>query len=1519
MPVRRPRLSARVAAVLQSRRLARRAVVAGVAAALVAGATPFVLSAGALTSGTALLAEDFTHATAANSQFVTGGTAFTPCLTASTDATQSGVVGCASGALGVPAGGDADGSGALRLTDNGKSQAGFVTYNKALPTKAGLDITFQSYQYYKSTTDPADGISFFLTDGAYNLTSVGPAGGSLGYNFKAATSSTNNGTTTTTPAVSGLSHGLVGVGLDVYGNYAYESNDPSCPAITNPATGNATYAKAVGVRGPGNGTTGYCLLGTPQVVSGGFDVPAATSRTSAGVLQTVHIVVDPPGNASPKITVSLNGTQVTQVPQPAELASTPTFKFGWAASTGGSTEIHEINALQVSTVTPLPPEIHLSGPGSSTTLIAGTSTTLSFTPTVVDSAGPEGQPVTVTATAPAGVTLGTPSGTGYSGCTTDGTVASCTYLPGTPIAPGTVLPTVTVPVTGSSTGSGSLVTTVSSGDNNGGSLSTVTVPVTVTPAAAAASAATTASASQTDSTLTFGVPTPNGTPPFQYTIASGTAQIDPVTGVVAQAVAGGTSGVLSSTYTVTDTSGQTSPAAPITVTVRPVAHDVSGGTDNHTPVTLAAPAAPVGTGPFSYALSSTPPPSQGTATIDGTTGRVTFTPADGVSSTAQFGYTVTDGQHIGSDPAAVTVTVTPTAAGPVAVAGALDADGAATLSTTPAAPAGTGPFTYAVSGAQPAGGTGSVGATTGTLTFVAAQATSGTSTFHYTATDAGGRTSAPQQVTATVAPYLPPVSGSGTAAAPVVLPAAAPVGTGPFSYAVAGLPAGVTATIAQATGVVTVDPHGASGVFTGTITATDTHGIASAGVALTARVAPVAGDASATATASATPAGVAVPLPAPTGTGPYAYALTATPPPADGTAALAGSTVTLTPAAGFSGHLTARYTVTDPAGTTSAPATVDLRVVPSAAPASLQFPSGGTAADYLPAPTGSGPLTYALTTTPVAGSLALHDDGGYSAAAGTDVSGSFTATYTVTDPAGLTSAPATVTITVVPVAGPVTGGTTAGHAVTLPVPDPAGTGPFSYALSTPPATGNGALAQDATTGALTLTPAAGRSGTVTAAYRVTGADGIASDPAAVTITVSPVAGAVLAGTTALDADGAAGITLIPAAATGTGPFHYALAGGQPAGGTVTVDAATGAVRFAAATGVSGVADAAYTVTDGAGTTSAPQPVRITVLPFTAVAPADTVEGMPVTLELPATRGTGPFTYGLAGAPSAGGALVTPATGSIRYTPAAGFSGIATLRLVVTDGAAGTSPAAVVTVRVHPAALPVAGAEGAAHGEGTAGDPLIGTPPAPHGTGPFQYALVGSSVGGAATIDGVTGRITFVAAIEFSGTGVVRYRVIDGSGLASEAAPATFVVHPVATPAPVAGTATSQVVQGGTVRVTLPTPSGRGPFTYQLLSSPPEAQGHLTLSTTTGEVTFAAAPGYVGRATFSYQVTDAAGLTSAATSAFIDVAAAPAVAAVLPHTGSDTALLLRLAAGLLVGGTVALLGAGAWRRRAVAGR
>ena len=279
---------------------------------------------------------------------------------------------------------DPNGQGVLRLTPNKNNQAAFVLYNNPLPTGKGLQITFEFYSY-DSSDNPvvtgADGINFFLINGATNPTTAGAFGGSLGYAQK-----TN---------VPGIVGGYLGIGLDEYGNYSNPTEG------RNGGTG--FKPNAVALRGAE--AAGYPFLPRPDgnnnfTLPGQLAFPNSPARPLAKRLARVTLTAD--NRISVDIDFGGTGNNfVNVIPLSALSAIQPTvalpstLKFGFAASTGSSTNIHEIRNLVVTTAPPTITKVHNGN------FIIGQNGTYTLR---VQNGGATG-PITVTDTLPQGLTF----------------------------------------------------------------------------------------------------------------------------------------------------------------------------------------------------------------------------------------------------------------------------------------------------------------------------------------------------------------------------------------------------------------------------------------------------------------------------------------------------------------------------------------------------------------------------------------------------------------------------------------------------------------------------------------------------------------------------------------------------------------------------------------------------------------------------------------------------------------------------------------------------------------------------------------------------------------------------------------------------------------------------------------------------------------------------------------------------------------------------------------------------------
>lgn len=261
--------------------------------------------------------------------------------------------------------GSEHGPGFLQLTDIANQRVGAVLSNDVVQSSLGLDVTFYQWQFGGSD---ADGIGFFLVDGNYEkldykLPANDQCGGALGYS--AINYNTQYGQTKTWP---GVAHGVLGVGLDVYGNYSSSATVGGTDAHDGDQSKfNGSSKNTVTVRGAGaqdnNGswTKGYKILTRKQVGENWLqtDQPTqnkgvnADSDESNGIKVNIHIT-PADENGDQTLTVTLyKGSQTNEVltyELTGENRLPELIRFGFCASTGQSNDAHYIRGLKVSPV-----------------------------------------------------------------------------------------------------------------------------------------------------------------------------------------------------------------------------------------------------------------------------------------------------------------------------------------------------------------------------------------------------------------------------------------------------------------------------------------------------------------------------------------------------------------------------------------------------------------------------------------------------------------------------------------------------------------------------------------------------------------------------------------------------------------------------------------------------------------------------------------------------------------------------------------------------------------------------------------------------------------------------------------------------------------------------------------------------------------------------------------------------------------------------------------------------------------
>jgi hypothetical protein len=536
---------------------------------------------------------------------VTGQNAFQACLTAGTSTTQTPLAGC---------GGSTDpaGQGALRLTPSTQHLVGTVYNTISVPTVQGLQINFDSYQWHSGGGLGADGLSFILaaTDPAnpHAPERVGPAGGALGYS---AAKPRN------LPSSPGVSYGYLGFGLSVFNTWSGDQiGGSNCPEPSQPGA-----TQTVAVRGPGDGTLGYCLLQTNRPASTYLGLSGTNVRPQA---LPVEIAINPSNNPTPTddgLSVPSKSWLMAYTPYRTDgtpgtrqvlTGALPTYAaagvttvpagwldgggiphqltFGWAASTGDSADNHQVANFSARTLTGKLPAYGITViDDQDGQVFAGGSATVTIAPTLQASEGDEPSAPTVTATFPTGVTPTAPSTSAYN-CAVAGQVLTCPSTGTATIPAGTPLPTIAVPVSiaPTATSPATVTATVSSADANpataSDALTVNTFGATATPATTTYGSTVTLAGQLPAAVTTGAVAFASGSTPLcSYAVGSAVSCTAPATLAAAAYPVTATYTDAASTVRATATASFTVTKATPALQVSPAAASVSyGSTDTLT-------------------------------------------------------------------------------------------------------------------------------------------------------------------------------------------------------------------------------------------------------------------------------------------------------------------------------------------------------------------------------------------------------------------------------------------------------------------------------------------------------------------------------------------------------------------------------------------------------------------------------------------------------------------------------------------------------------------------------------------------------------------------------------------------------------------------------------------------------------------------------------------------------------------------------------------------------------------------
>jgi gliding motility-associated-like protein len=242
---------------------------------------------------------------------------------------------------------DLTGNGYLRLTNATTNQKGYAYSTANFPSSNGLKVQFD-YAIYGGSG--ADGISFFLFDATANPFTIGGFGGSLGYAQ----------ITTTNPVSPGVSKGYLAIGLDEFGNFSNPNEGRQ--------GGPAQIPGSVTLRGKGDGSAltpdNYKFLVTKQTDLLGVSLVGDPTKRISDTTQTgyrkVSIELIPNALGGYNVNVYLTKGGIPQTKSKIidnyyypEVAPT-NLRYGFASSTGNSTNFHEIRNVSIDLYNPKP-------------------------------------------------------------------------------------------------------------------------------------------------------------------------------------------------------------------------------------------------------------------------------------------------------------------------------------------------------------------------------------------------------------------------------------------------------------------------------------------------------------------------------------------------------------------------------------------------------------------------------------------------------------------------------------------------------------------------------------------------------------------------------------------------------------------------------------------------------------------------------------------------------------------------------------------------------------------------------------------------------------------------------------------------------------------------------------------------------------------------------------------------------------------------------------------------------------
>ncbi|NGF75955.1 tandem-95 repeat protein [Fluviicola sp. SGL-29] len=434
----------------------------------------------------------------------------------------------------------------------------------------------------------------------------------------------------------------------------------------------------------------------------------------------------------------------------------------------------------------------------------------------------------------------------------------------------------------------------------------------------------------------------------------------------------------------------------------------------------------------------------------------------------------------------------------------------------------------------------------------------------------------------------------------------------------------------------------------------------------------------------------------------------------------------------------------------------------------------------------------------------------------------------------------------------------------------------SVTVVTPPT--NGTVIVDPVTGEITYTPNPNFNGNDTLVYSIcdTGMP-VLCDTAVVVITVNLVNDAPIANDDTATTDEDTPVVIdVPSNDTdvdGNLDVTSVTVVTPPTNGTATVDPVTGEITYAPNPNFNGNDTLVYSICDtGMPVLCDTAIVVITVIPVNDAPVADddtatTDENTPVVIDVPSndTDADGNLdvtSVTVVTPPTNGTATVDPVTGEITYTPNPDFHGTDTLVYSICDtGMPVLCDTAVVVITVNSVNdAPVANDDIATTDEDT---PVVIDVPSNDtdvdgNLDVTSVTVVTPPANGTATVDPVTGEITYTPNPDFHGTDTLVYSICDtGMPVLCDTAVVVITVNSV-NDAPAANDDTATTDEDAPVVIDVPSNDtdvdGNLDETSVTVVTPP-TNGTATVDPVTGEITYTPNPDFHGTDTLVYSICD----------------------------------------------------------------